>query len=110
MDLLDSGGDEAFPLRDYDKIKFAHYRYICTMDRPKIDQILPPTHPDLPRLPIGRWVPVMIEAPVSSVEVIEAILKPAQPFQIYTARHIPRQRVTHSRVPGTLAEKTTTVR
>lgn len=35
-------------------------------------------------------VPWIIEAPLNSVEILEAILKPSHPFQIHTARHVHR--------------------
>ncbi|KAI8944607.1 hypothetical protein F4801DRAFT_599502 [Xylaria longipes] len=43
--------------------------------------------------------PWIVEAPLNSVEVLEALLKPAQSLQIYTAQHIPRTPVTASVAP-----------
>lgn len=36
-------------------------------------------------------VPFLIEAPLNSVELYEALLKPAKPFEVHTARLIPRK-------------------
>lgn len=92
---LDSGGDKDFPLRDFNKVLFAHCRYCLTTDPADISQVSPSTHSYLPHIPGDKWVPVIIKAPISSVKVIEAILKTEQPFQIYRTRHVPRRRVTH---------------
>lgn len=43
-----------------------------------------------PTLSSVRMVPWIIEAPLNSVELLEAILKPSHPFEIYTARHFRR--------------------
>lgn len=37
-----------------------------------------------------NMVPWIIEAPLNSVELLEAILKPSHPFEIHTARHVRR--------------------
>lgn len=42
------------------------------------------------------WIPWIIEAPLNSVEVLEALLKPSKPFEIYTARHIARPRIARA--------------
>ncbi|KAI1121665.1 hypothetical protein F5Y10DRAFT_271870 [Nemania abortiva] len=39
-------------------------------------------------------IPWIVEAPLNSVEILEALLKPPQPLQIYTARHVPRSMIT----------------
>ncbi len=39
-------------------------------------------------------VPWIVEAPLNSVEILEALLKPARPLQIYTDRHVPRRMIT----------------
>ena len=43
-----------------------------------------------PRLEYLEHVPLMIEAPLNSVEIFEAVFKPPKPFPIYKAKHIPR--------------------
>jgi hypothetical protein len=105
MDLLDSGGDKDFPIRDFDKILYSFARYCNTTDPPEADKVPLAAHPSLPPNVDGNYYNIMmIEAPISSVEVIEAILKPEQPFQIYRARHVPRRRITQHRRPESLSE------
>lgn len=48
--------------------------------------------------------PWIIEAPFSSVEILENILKPSKPLQIYTARHIHQHPVTSNKYPPQLKE------
>lgn len=45
---------------------------------------------ETPGLSPVLMVPWVIEAPVNSVEILEAILKPSHPFQVDTARHVHR--------------------
>lgn len=40
----------------------------------------------------GGLTPWLVEAPLNSVEVFEAVLKPSQPFTIHKARNFPRRR------------------
>ena len=52
------------------------------------------------RIEHGQGVmPWIIQAPLNSVEVIEAILKPSRPLEIHTAIHVPRIPFTSSSKP-----------
>ncbi|KAI8952368.1 hypothetical protein F4801DRAFT_577528 [Xylaria longipes] len=58
------------------------------------------------RLVVGDWIPEttisgrrgltpwLIEAPLNSVELLEAVLKPSQPFKIYKAHHVSQPPIT----------------
>ena len=43
------------------------------------------------RLEYLDHVPLIIEAPLNSVEIFEAVLKPSKPFPIYKAKHVTRK-------------------
>ncbi|CAH0053859.1 unnamed protein product [Clonostachys solani] len=66
--------------------RFLHPMYVLSFERPIYlgdripDMIDPSTSTDNKEI----W---MIEAPLNTVEIIEAILKPAKPFTVHRARH-----------------------
>lgn len=106
MAVIDSGGADDFPVRDFDSVVFSHDRYLGIFEWPEDlrQKDLSTAQSGLPQIP-KDWVPVMIEAPVSSVEIIEAILKPEQPFQIYKTHHVPCRRVTQIAFPQDLTHR-----
>jgi hypothetical protein len=69
-----------------DYLRFMHPMYILAFEKPRYlgdripDMIDPSTSGDLKDI----W---MIEAPLNTVEIIKAILKPAKPFTVHRARH-----------------------
>ena len=93
-----------FPLTDLNEISFAHHRYLLAFESAEdVQHRLPPTSCHSHLTPNGElMVPMIIEAPLNTVEVFNAIFKPAKPFKIYTARHVARGPATVSRMPGDL--------
>lgn len=86
---------ENFPLQDYNKLMYAYTRYTFIFERAdKMLGKIPKT--TIPGRSTEIMVPFMIEAPLSSVEILEAILEQTQPFQIHNARHIPRSCTTRT--------------
>lgn len=66
---------------------WASERYCLALAKPYSMQLgIPFT--ETPGLSPVLMVPWIIEAPLKSVEILEAILKPSHPFQIYTARQV----------------------
>lgn len=77
------------PLQTLHDVMFAHDRYILALESPSnIQDQFPMT--TIPGNTSSAMIPWMIEAPLNSVEILEAMLQPAEPFQIHTARHVPR--------------------
>jgi hypothetical protein len=68
---------------------FADARYNHIFQEPETIQLeIPFTQTPGPiDVPMVPWI---IEAPLNSVEILEAILKPSHPFKIHTARHVRR--------------------
>ncbi|KAI3319956.1 hypothetical protein HD806DRAFT_525248 [Xylariaceae sp. AK1471] len=59
-------------------------RYNCIFGPPPFSILVPET-----TIPGQRGLtPWLIEAPLNSVELLEAVLKPSQPFKIYKAHHV----------------------
>jgi len=65
-----------------------HNRYTEIFELP---ESIPNTTAPGPGYDSKTHVPFIVEAPLNSVEVLEALFKPDRPFTIYTARHVPRQ-------------------
>ncbi|KAF4463367.1 hypothetical protein FALBO_9810 [Fusarium albosuccineum] len=88
------------PLPTWHDVLHAHNRYLAVFERqPKTKDPIPTAAiPDA--CGTETMVPWLVEAPFSSVEVLEAILKPPEPLQIYTAKHIHRGCVTHPTHPN----------
>ncbi|CAH0054945.1 unnamed protein product [Clonostachys solani] len=77
------------PLRRLDQVAWAYSRYTGIFENPDtIQEQIPNTN--YLGAGIADKIPWMIEAPLNTVEIIEAILKPKEPFQVYTAHHFSR--------------------
>lgn len=103
-----SGATADLPPWAFNEIYYSHHRYLLAFETPEdIQDRIPPT--DVPHMSLDGdlMIPMMIEAPLSSVEVLEAILKPQEPFQIHKARHIPHGPATRckDRIQGALTER-----
>lgn len=68
---------------------WASKRYCIALAQPSSMQLYL-LFTETPGLSPVLMVPWVIEAPVNSVEILEAILKPSHPFQVDTARHVHR--------------------
>lgn len=72
---------EDLPLKTNHEVLWAHERYYLIFESSEnIQDKIPKTN--IPGPSKEEMVPFMIEAPLSSVEILEALLRPAQPFQI----------------------------
>lgn len=79
--------DDRLPLQDLQDLTWGYTRYTLIFAQLRyIKYDIPMTEISEP-LPI---VPRIIEAPLNSAEILEAIFQPPQPFKIYTARHVRR--------------------
>ncbi|KAI0550937.1 hypothetical protein F4679DRAFT_594258 [Xylaria curta] len=75
---------ETLEVADYHKLWGACGRYINIFGPPLLSDRVSET-----TIPGQQWLtPWLIEAPLNSVELLEAVLKPSQPFKIYKARHV----------------------
>lgn len=76
------------PLKHNHEVLWAEKRYtrILELSSAMRDRIPPATVPGPDK---EGLTPLMIEAPLSSVGIFEAIPGPSEPFKIYTARHVP---------------------
>ncbi|KAI1735146.1 hypothetical protein F4680DRAFT_470216 [Xylaria scruposa] len=75
---------ETLEVADYHKLWGACNRYISIFEPPLLGDRVPETT----TLGEQGFTPWIIEAPLNSIELLEAVLKPSQPFKIYKARHV----------------------
>lgn len=78
---------ETLEVADYQKLWGACKRYYSIFGD---DTLLGGRIPETTIPGQREFTPWLIEAPLNSVELFEAVLKPSQPFKIYKARHVPR--------------------
>jgi len=80
---------DELPLKTNHELMWAGARYVGMLEpSANMADKIPKTN--IPGTADSRLVPFMIEAPLNSVEVLEAILKPSEPFKIHKAHHIHR--------------------
>ncbi|GAB0137423.1 hypothetical protein EsDP_00005688 [Epichloe bromicola] len=84
--------DDELPFKVITEIAYSEGWYCGIFEIPSNVAYAPPpfhwVHDSLGR---QQFVPWIIEAPLNSVEILEALLKPAHPFEIHTARHVQRR-------------------
>ncbi|CAG9978687.1 unnamed protein product [Clonostachys byssicola] len=96
---MDDPEGAGLPLRRLDQVAWAYGRYNRIFEDPDtIQERIPNT--DYLDTGITAKSPWIIEAPLNTVQIIEAILKPKEPFQVYTAHHFPRGCVAVSAYRG----------
>ncbi|KHN99855.1 uncharacterized protein MAM_01779 [Metarhizium album ARSEF 1941] len=83
--------DDKLPLQSTFDLGQSYDRYRLIFESASTMQLEIPVMPVAEPLQGMPTIPWIIEAPLNSVEVLEAILKPLHPFQIYTARHVQRR-------------------
>uniref|UniRef100_A0A8H7N429 Uncharacterized protein n=1 Tax=Bionectria ochroleuca TaxID=29856 RepID=A0A8H7N429_BIOOC len=86
---MDDPEGAGLPLRRLDQVAWAYGRYRGIFENPDTIQDRIPNTNYLDT-GITDKIPWIIEAPLNTVEIIEAILKPKEPFQVYTAHRFPR--------------------
>ncbi|VUC37612.1 unnamed protein product [Clonostachys rosea] len=86
---MDDPEGAGLPLRRLDQVAWAYRRYSGIFEDPDTMQDRIPNTSYLDASITDR-IPWIIEAPLNTVEIIEAILRPNEPFRLYTAHHIPR--------------------
>ncbi|CAH0028037.1 unnamed protein product [Clonostachys rhizophaga] len=96
---MDDPEGAGLPLRRLDQVAWAYGRYRGIFENlDTIQERIPNTN--YLDTGITDKIPWIIEAPLNTVEFIEAILKPKEPFQVYTAHHFPRECVEASGYQG----------
>ncbi|KID83674.1 hypothetical protein MGU_09060 [Metarhizium guizhouense ARSEF 977] len=81
--------DDELPLKpNYDS---TYERYRGIFESASTMQLEIPVTPVAEPLQGTPAIPWIVEAPLNSVEVLEAILKPSHPFQIHAAHHVQRR-------------------
>ncbi|KAH0593485.1 hypothetical protein MHUMG1_08622 [Metarhizium humberi] len=81
--------DHELPLKpNYDS---TYERYRGIFESASTMQLEIPVTPMAEPLRGTPTIPWIVEAPLNSVELLEAILKPSHPFQIHTAHHVQRR-------------------
>jgi hypothetical protein len=81
--------DEDLPLQTLHDLMWAYERFVLTFAPASTMQLeIPSTHTPGP-INVAM-VPWIIEAPLNSIEILEAILRSSHPFEIHTARHVRR--------------------
>ncbi|KAG8412229.1 hypothetical protein J3458_014418 [Metarhizium acridum] len=83
--------DDELPLESTFDLGQSNERYHGIFESASTMQLEIPVMPMAEPLQGMPTIPWIIEAPLNSVEVLEAILKPSHPFKIYTARHVQRR-------------------
>ncbi|KAI1740065.1 hypothetical protein F4680DRAFT_120239 [Xylaria scruposa] len=88
--------DKYLPRKGPGRAMWAYTSYVGCFEWPSdMRERIPNTN--IPGPGYQNTVVWIVEAPLNSVEVLEALLKPTRPLQIFTARHIPRGCVDPSR-------------
>lgn len=100
MSNQDSVTDPKFPLQDFNEICFAHHRYLLAFESAEDIECRIPLTTLTQVSPDGEWmIRGIIEVPLNSVEVFEAILKPEKP--ISDSQSAPRAPWTRHQIQST---------